>query len=34
MPADGDEVREAEAEGVKIEYLIAPVKTICKDGLI
>ncbi len=34
MPADGDEVREAEAEGVKIEYLIAPVKTICKDGVI
>lgn len=34
MPADGDEVREAEAEGVKINYLVAPVRIIERDSEI
>lgn len=34
MPADRDEVRETEAEGVKINYLVAPVRIIEKDGEI
>jgi len=34
MPADGDEVREVEAGGVKIEYLSAPIKIIGRDGVI
>lgn len=29
-----DEVREAETEGIKMEYLAAPVKIIRKDGVI
>jgi NADPH-dependent glutamate synthase beta subunit-like oxidoreductase/Pyruvate/2-oxoacid:ferredoxin oxidoreductase delta subunit len=32
MPANEDEVIEAENEGVKIDYLAAPVKIIGKDG--
>jgi len=34
MPADGGEIREAQAEGVRMEYLVAPVKIIWKDGVI
>ena len=34
MPADRDEVTEAEAEGVKINYLVAPVRIIEKNGKI
>jgi heterodisulfide reductase subunit A len=34
MPADRDEVSEAAAEGVKINYLVAPVRIIEKNGQI
>ena len=34
MPADRDEVGEAEAEGVKINFLVVPVRIIGKDGQI
>lgn len=34
MPADRDEVCEAEAEGVKFRYLSAPVEIIGKDGRV
>lgn len=34
MPADRDEVYEAEAEGVKFRYLNAPVEIIGKDGRV
>lgn len=34
MPADRDEIREAEAEGVKINYLVMPVRIIVKDSKV
>jgi len=34
MPANEDEINEAEAEGVKINYLAAPVRIIGKDGKV
>jgi len=34
MPADRDEVSEAETEGVKINYLVAPVRIIENNGQI
>lgn len=34
MPAQEDEIRAAEEEGVKIEYLTAPVKAIVKNGKV
>jgi len=34
MPADRDEVKEAEAEGVRISYLAAPLRIIEKEGKI
>ncbi len=34
MPADRDEVSEAEEEGIKINYLVAPVKIIEKNGQV
>jgi len=34
MPADKDEVKEGETEGVKINYLAAPVRIIGKDGKV
>lgn len=34
MPADEEEIKEAEKEGVKIHYLAAPVKIIGKNGKV
>ncbi len=34
MPANEDEIKEAEAEGVKINYLAAPVRIIGKDDKV
>jgi NADPH-dependent glutamate synthase beta subunit-like oxidoreductase/ferredoxin len=34
MPASEDEINEAEAEGIKIDYLAAPVKILGKDGQV
>jgi len=34
MPADKDEVKEGETEGVEINYLAAPVRIIGKDGKV
>lgn len=34
MPADEDEINEAGAEGVKIDYLAAPVKILGKEGKV
>ena len=34
MPADEDEINEAEAESVKIDYLAAPVRILGKDGKV
>ncbi len=32
MPAREEEIEAAEAEGVKIEYLVAPVEIVCENG--
>jgi len=34
MPAREEEVEAAEVEGVKIEYLVAPVEILCKNGKV
>lgn len=34
MPAIEDEIREAEREGVEIQYLVAPIKIILRDGKV
>ncbi len=34
MPADEEEIKEAEKEGVKLHYLAAPVKIISKNGYV
>ena len=34
MPADEEEIAEAEHEGVKIHYLAAPIKILTKDGAV
>jgi formate dehydrogenase beta subunit len=34
MPASGEEIREAQEEGIKFNYLKAPVKILAKDGKV
>lgn len=34
MPATGEEIAEAEAEGVKIMYLVAPTEIVAKNGKV
>jgi heterodisulfide reductase subunit A-like polyferredoxin len=34
MPAQEEEIEEAEREGIRIEYLTAPVKLIVEDGIL